>query len=116
MTPLERFEHLLAMAAADKRVNEAELGFLAERALKLGVTEEEFHDAIQKAVKAEGVLTIPESKADRRVLLKDLVMMMAADGHLDEREKELFAHVASLMEIDTDELHQVIDATIAENS
>ena len=116
MTPLQRFQHLLVMAAADDRMNEAELGYLAERAVTLGVTQEEFHDALQTAVRGDTKLALPSGRAERRALLKDLVMMMAADGELQDREKELFAHVASAMDIDTDELHQVIDATIAENS
>ena len=116
MTPIDRFNHLLTMAAADKRMNEAELGSLSERAFELGISQEEFHNALQKAVVSEGELAIPTNPADRRALLKDLIRMMAADGVLDDREKELFAHVAATMELETDELHQVIDATIAEQS
>ena len=116
MTPLERFAHLLAMAAADDRMNEAELGFLGERAEALGISPGEFHDALAKAVGGHEHLAVPQGAAERRALLKDLVMMMAADGVLADREKELFAHVAATMEIDNDELHRIIDATIAENS
>lgn len=116
MTPLERFQHLLAMAAADERMNEAELGFLSERATALGVPHDQFCDALQAAVSGDTPLALPSSAAERRALLKDLVMMMAADGELEEREKKLFAHVASAMEIETDQLHRIIDATIAENS
>ena len=114
MTPADRFYHLLMMAAADKRMNEAELAFLSERAHDLGISQDEFHDALQRAVKGEGELTIPKGNADRRALLKDLIMMMAADGVLDDREKKLFAQVAAAMEIETEDLHRVIDATIAE--
>ena len=114
MTPADHFYHLLMMAAADKRMNEAELAFLSERAHDLGISQDEFHDALQRAVKGEGELTIPKGNADRRSLLKDLIMMMAADGVLDDREKKLFAQVAAAMEIETEDLHRVIDATIAE--
>lgn len=116
MSPLDRFQHLLAMAAADSRMNEAELGFLSERAFALGISEEEFHDALQTALKGESQLAIPPGAADRRSLLKDLIMMMAADGDLQDREKELFGQIASLMDVETEELHSIIDATIAENS
>lgn len=116
MSPIERIRHLLAMAAADSRMNEAELGFLSERAFELGVSEDEFHQALQAAVKGDIQLTIPGGAAERRQLLKDLIMMMAADGELQDREKELFAHIAGAMELSTEDLHQVIDATIGENS
>ncbi len=116
MSPLDRIRHLLAMAAADSRMNEAELGFLSERAVELGVEEEEFHRALQDAIKGDIQLAIPNSEAERRALLKDLIMMMAADGEIQDREKELFASIAATMDLDTESLHQVIDATIAENS
>ena len=99
----------------DKRMNESELAFLAERASELGISQDEFHDAMQRAVKGESQLAIPTGAAERRSLLKDLIKMMAADGVLDDLEKELFAQVAATMEIDTEELHRVIDATIAEH-
>jgi uncharacterized tellurite resistance protein B-like protein len=116
MTPLERLRHLLAMAAADKRMNEAELGFLSERAAQLGISHGDFHDALQAAVSGETPLAIPERKAERRALLKDLIRMMAADGILHQLEKELFAQVAVTMDLSSDDLHQVIDATIAEDT
>lgn len=116
MSPLDQFQHLLNMAAADQRMNEAELGFLSERASELGIGPEEFHGALQKAIQAESSLPLPTGAAPRRALLKDLIRMMAADGVLDQREKELFAQVAATMEIDTDELHRIIDATLTEAS
>ena len=116
MTPLERFQHLLAMAAADERMNEAELGFLSERAFELGITQDQFHDAMQIAVTSKAEIAIPKGAADRRALLKDLLLMMAADGNLDKREQDLFGHVAAAMGIETDELHRVIDTLIAEQS
>ena len=115
MTPLERFRHLLAMAAADERMNEAELGFLSERAVALGISEDEFHDALQAAVSGQESLAIPEGAAQRRALLKDLIRMMAADGRLDSREKELFGVVAATMGLSSDDVHAVVDATIAED-
>ena len=115
MTPLERFQHLLVMAAADNRMSESELGYLAERAHELGITKEEFHDALQIAISGETNVVIPTGAADRRALLKDLILMMAADGELQDKERELFAQIAATMEVDTEELHRIIDATLAEN-
>lgn len=114
MTPLDQFQFLLAMAAADERMNEAELGFLAERAHELGINQEEFHDALQKAISGLTSLPLPSGAAERRALLKDLIRMMAADGILDDREKEMFAQVATTLEIESDEVHRIIDATLAE--
>ena len=115
MDALQTMRHLLAMAAADQRINEAELGFLIEHASKMGITESQFREVLHAAVSGEIDLEIPESEAGRRKLLKDLVMMMAADGHLADKEKELFAVIAVSMDLSTDVLHRIIDTTIAEN-
>jgi uncharacterized tellurite resistance protein B-like protein len=114
MTPNELFRHILAMAAADGRMNESELRLLAARAAELGVSDVEFETALSEAASGNARLTIPEDVQERRALLKDLIRMMAADGRLDPREKELFATVAAMMDLSNDDLHAVIDAALAE--
>lgn len=116
MSPAEQFRHLLAMAAADGRMNESELGFLSSRAVQLGVTDDQFESMLEQAIAGEVDLEIPTDQRERRRLLKDLIRMMAADGHLDQREKKLFAVVAASMQLSNDDLHQVIDATLAEGA
>jgi uncharacterized tellurite resistance protein B-like protein len=114
MTPIEQFQHLLAMAAADGSMDEGELRLLSSRAMQLGVTDDEFEQVLQAAISRRDHLSIPRDHDDRLTLLRDLVRMMAADGRLDHREKSLFAIVAATMEISPAQLNQVIDAAVHE--
>jgi len=116
MEPAELFRHILAMAAADGHINDAELEFLSNRAMQLGIKDDEFEQMLQDIIQNKSTLEIPPDKGDRRTLMKDLVRMMAADGKLDQREKMLFARIAAVMDLSNEELHHVIDATLAEGS
>jgi uncharacterized tellurite resistance protein B-like protein len=114
MTPVEQFRHLIAMAAADGRMDENELRMLSNRALQLGVTDDEFEDVLHTAITHREQLSIPSDHRDRVALLQDLLRMMAADGRLDQREKSLFAIVAATMQISPNELNLIIDTVLAE--
>ncbi len=117
MTPIEKFRHLLIMAAADDRIHDDELSFLRSRAARLGISETDFQNAFAAAAASSTPdPPIPTGKAERRELLKDLLLMMAADGEMQEKERDLFARIAAAMEIETEELNRIIDATIAQNS
>ena len=54
-------------------------------------------------------MAIPETKAACVELLQELIRMMAADGHLADPEKKLFASAAGQMNIASDELDELID-------
>ncbi|MCA9164259.1 MAG: TerB family tellurite resistance protein [Pirellulaceae bacterium] len=108
------FQNLMVMAAADGSFNEQELSFLSERCQRWGLSEGEFTAAIAYALSPSAKLTIPESAGERRGLLRELLLMMAADGQLAEIEKQLFAVAAAQMEISTEELDQMIDTLLTE--
>lgn len=112
----EKLRHLVAMAAADGRVAVEELRLLGDRAISWGITDDEFEAVLTEATRGDVDLEIPKDEADRRALLSDLVRMMAADGNLHAHEKELFAVIASNMDISVAVLNEVIDQTIADGS
>lgn len=114
MTISEHFRSMLAMAAADGMMNEAELRLLSHRAAELGITDDEFEDAIRHEIAKDAELSVPEDPVERRNILKDMIRMMAADGALDASEKKLFAVVSTLFEVNGDQLNQLIDEVIAE--
>lgn len=108
------FQNLIVMAAADGSMNESEMRLLADRAVQWGIDDPQFSRAIEAALSGRAELTIPAAPDQRRELLKQLIQMMAADGHLEKREKKLFAVAATAMEIDDDELNTLIDEVLAE--
>ena len=112
----ENLRHLFAIAAADGQFTLGELRLLGDRAISWGITDDEFEALLDEASRGDAELMIPADQDDRRRLLSDLVRMMAADGELHPKEKELFAVIASKMEITIVELNQIIDETIADGS
>ena len=114
MSHKEKLRHLVVMAAADGSVATEELRLLGDRAIQWGITDDEFERILDEAMQANVELQIPQGDADRRALLSELVRMMAADGKLHDHEKNLFAVIASKMDISDAVLNEVIDRTIAE--
>lgn len=47
-------------------------------------------------------------------MLEDLLRMMAADGHLAETEKKMFATAAANMKVEQSELDNLIDSITSE--
>lgn len=107
-----KLRNLLVMAAADGSLTEREIAFLSDRREHWAVPEDAFADAIRYAISDVAALEIPESHDERVEMLQDLIRMMAADGHLAEIEKQLFATAAVAMNISDDELKQIIDSIL----
>ncbi|MCA9211722.1 MAG: TerB family tellurite resistance protein [Planctomycetales bacterium] len=114
MSVSEHFRTMIAMAAADGAMSEAELRLLSDRAVEFGITDDEFEDALQDAIHRKVDISLPADRAERASILKDMIRMMAADGHMRPNEKKLFAVVATLYEFDGDGLNQLIDEVLAE--
>ena len=109
MNETEMFKNLLVMAAADRSFSEEEVTYLSLRAHRLGLSDAEFTAALEHAVAENAAITVPPDRGDRVRLLKELLKMMAADGHVADMERELFAVVAARMDIAEDELNKLID-------
>lgn len=116
MSHKENLRHLVVMAAADGSVTTQELRLLGDRAIEWGITDDEFEAILDEAAQGDVELEIPQDDAQRRTLLSELVLMMAADGKLHQHEKKLFAVIASSMGISEAALNEVIDRAIAEGS
>ena len=112
----DAFRNLIIMAAADGRMRESELRLLAHRAAEWGITDEQFEDAIDDAISGRAELTVPKDPQERIQLLKELVRMMAADGHLSESEKELFALFSSVVGINEEALNTLIDEVLGDET
>jgi uncharacterized tellurite resistance protein B-like protein len=109
------FRNLLLVAASDGRMSEAELRMLSHRAAEWGITDDQFEDAIQDAIRGRAMLTLPAEPAERSEMLKDMIRMMAADGRLEKHEKELFALASVALGVGTDALNQLIDSVLNED-
>jgi len=109
MDRFELFKNLMVMAAADKKFTEEEVEFLALRASRWGISDQQFEEALLFAKSGGAKMTIPESQEERTRLLRDLIRMMAADGDLASVEKRLFAEAAARMGVNPNDLETTID-------
>ncbi len=108
----KHLRNLMVMAFADGSLGEREVNLVADRCAELGLDEYDLQKAVEFGLGDEAALEMPESVAEREALIRDLIRMMAADGHLDESEKRLFALAAAKMSISAADVERLIDDTI----
>lgn len=112
MTQAELFRNLLIMAAVDGSMAESELRLLSDRATQWGISDDDFEQAIQDAIRGTAELTIPTDPAERSQLLKEMICMMAADGRLASKQKELLALATTALGVSPEELNSLIDSLL----
>jgi hypothetical protein len=100
------------MAAADNSLSEQEIALLVDRCAALGLEEEDLEKAIAFALSGEAKMKFPVDRVEQDQMLSDLIRIMAADGHLSEVEKRLFALAAAKMGIEKDSLDVLIDKLV----
>ena len=110
----EQFKNLLIMAAADGTLKEREIKLLADRCHEWGIGESDLAAAIENSLSDSAEFYFPANRVDRIEMLRDLIRMMAADGHLADHEKTLFAIAASKMEVGEEELNRIIDSVMGD--
>ncbi|HTN77332.1 MAG TPA: TerB family tellurite resistance protein [Pirellulaceae bacterium] len=115
MTRFDLFQNLMVMAAADGRITEEEVTFLAQRSSRWGITDAQFGEAMKFAISPSAHVTIPTTKGESVQLLKEMVKMMAVDGDLADIEKNLFAIAAATMQITDAELNELFDSVLGTN-
>ncbi|MCC6509986.1 MAG: TerB family tellurite resistance protein [Pirellulaceae bacterium] len=109
MDPLDHLKNLVIMAAADGSLSEQEIALLIDRCGNLGLQEEDLEKAIAFALSGDAKLRLPTERVEQKAMLTELMRMMAADGHLLEVEKRLFALAAAKMGIEKLDLETIID-------
>ena len=108
----KRLRNLVVMAFADGSLGEREVNLVADRCSELGLDEYDLQKAVEYGLGDDAALEIPDSADEREDLLRDLIRMMAADGHLDESEKRLFALAAARMSISASDVERLIDESV----
>ena len=114
MKRMDKLRNLLVMAASDGNLSEREINYLLDRCHQWGLSDSELSDAIAQALSKDAELALPPRQSDRIEMLSDLMEMMAADGKLDEVERNLFALAAAKMEISESQLNRLIDKLTSE--
>ena len=103
---LSHFKNLVAVAAADGRLDDNEMAALATVMARDGLTQSDLERCIKNP---KGIKFLPpETPEQRAVYLKDMVMLMMCDGNIDDREMALCKATAIALGF----RHEVIDAMI----
>jgi uncharacterized tellurite resistance protein B-like protein len=110
-----QLRNLVVMAFADGSLGHREINLVADRCAALGLSDVELHDAMQFGLSEKAEIVLPGTFAEKRSLMSDLIRMMAADGHLEESEKQLFALCAAKLNLTTEELDEIIDGSFGDS-
>lgn len=109
-----QLRNLVVMALADGSIGEREVNLVADRCEQLGLHEGDLQRAMQFGLDDDAALEFPSDQSERESLMKDLIRMMAADGHLAETEKRLFALAAARMNLGPQIVDRLITETMSE--
>ena len=113
-TQTQHLRNLIVMAVADGSLGQREVHLIADRCVELGLSESDLQSAISYAMQDDASLSLPAGLPERQALMKDLIRVMAADGHLAETEKRLFALAAARMNLTGEKLDALINEVTAE--
>jgi uncharacterized tellurite resistance protein B-like protein len=108
MNRVDLFNNLVVMAAVDGAISDEEAAYLAQRAARWGITEEEAQHAIKNAMASEREFTVPPTKPLCLAMLKEIIQMMQVDGDNASIEKSLCDAAAAAMNISRQEMKDVL--------
>lgn len=88
----EHFIHLIQMANADGKIDDAELEMLSRMGSKLGLTKPEIADLL--TTNKQSAYIPPYELSKRFEQLYDVIKMVYADGEIDDNEMKLASGLA----------------------
>ena len=114
MEKLEIFHSLVNLAAVDRKFTDEEISFLVSRAEAWDIPTAEFETAIAGISEGTVEVSIPEEHADRVLLLKEMLRLIAVDGELADSEKSICAQAAGRMDFTSQQFATILEEVIAE--
>jgi len=113
LSQLELFQNLVNLAASDGKFTEEEVLYLARRAEKWGISNDEFESCITGLMEGTLEIKLPDVRAKREELLREMIRLMAVDGQLAAMEKHLCATASARMDFTTTEFKAILDKVLA---
>lgn len=113
ISQLEMFQNLVNLAASDGKFTEEEVLYLARRAEKWGISNDEFESCITGLMEGTLEIKLPDVRAKREELLSEMIRLMAVDGQLAAMEKHLCATASARMDFTTTEFKSILDKVLA---
>ena len=113
MSRVELFSNLVLLASADGRFTEEEVTYLAQKAEKWDISPDDVETAFAGASTGEAEIIIPESMDERTELLKEMIRLMAVDGHLADVEKRICATASAAMDLNGIEFDNILKSVLS---
>jgi hypothetical protein len=101
---------VLQVMLADGKISPSEQVFLAKVAARLGMKEKELKKVLANPSAVE--FTPPKDNRERVYQLFDVILMMLADGRVDQREMELCIHAASRLGFPTSTVPTLVNGIV----
>jgi uncharacterized tellurite resistance protein B-like protein len=100
---------LALMMTADGKIDKLEKYFLRDKAVKIGLSEDDVKKIINDSLLGKFKHKVPDSTEERYILLIDLILMMMIDGHIDKKEMELCKSLCITLGFQKNIIHGMID-------
>lgn len=104
---LEHFRNLIALSAADGRIEDIERSTLMRIATNQHIPAERVNVMLSKA--AEYAYLIPQNIKEREAQLEEMIGLALVDGVLDDAELNLIAMVAEKLQFTREELDAILE-------
>lgn len=109
------FQNLVNLASVDGKFTDEEVAFLVSRAEVWGIPNDEMETTLVGIRELGPELNLPQSLAERRMLLEEMIRLIAADGDLALQEKQMLAAASARMGFSADEFRRILDSVIKRN-
>ena len=103
-------KNVIAVMLADGRIDPSEMKFLAIVCKRVGISERDLKDILDNP---QSITFTPADSLDERMKqLLDIVLMMLADGHIDERELDLCISIGRLLGFQPSAITRTVEAVV----
>jgi uncharacterized tellurite resistance protein B-like protein len=114
MDDVELFHNLVNLAAADGKFTDEEVQFLARRAERWDISNDEFHTAMAGIGEGTVEVHLPDDRDERIQLMKEMIRLIAVDGSLHAIEKHICSLAAGKMEFSSEEFNRILQEVLDE--
>ena len=112
MSKVDLFSNLVLLASADGKFTEEEITYLAQKAETWNISSDDVETALAGASTGEAEIIIPENRAERTELLKEMIRLMAVDGNLADVEKRICATASAAMDFNGIEFDNILQSVL----
>ncbi len=104
---LNNFANLLLIAYADKKFTHEELSFLADKAIELGLSDQEIKNLLNNIENLKFIT--PKTQEQKEKQLTDAIYLTMIDGNINPKEYQLCLTLAKKLDLSEKYLNNLIN-------